>query len=203
MKPSFFDRMLLILFSLLGMVVGIVFILLAFGIFSLEAIYNIVQAFGMQLGSFNFGLVLGGIGVVFFLVCLRLMIGFNKKGNRVSTPPPATTALIAQEEFGTTRITLAAIDAMVQRHCRANNQVREASSVIKLQEDGSIAIELKLVLLNETNVPETTSKLRASLKEYLEGLTGIKAENISMMVVTAPAQQLAKSGTGKRELANG
>ena len=99
MKPSFFDRLLLILFSLLGMAVGIVFILLAFGIFSLEAIYNIVQAFGMQLGSFNFGLVLGGIGVIFFLVCLRLMIGFNKKGNRASTPPPATTALIARRSL--------------------------------------------------------------------------------------------------------
>ena len=122
-----------------------------------------------------------------FLVSLRLIIGFNKQPKGEKTPV-ATAATVASGDFGTVQITLAAIDAMVQRHCRANNKVREATSVVSTR-DGGVAISLKLVLLSDANVPEVTTELQKSLKEYIEGLTGIMTSDINIVVVSAPAQQ--------------
>ena len=55
--------------------------------------------------------------------------------------------------------------------------------------DGGVAISLKLVLLSDANVPEVTAELQKSLKEYIEGLTGIVVNDISIMVISAPSQQ--------------
>lgn len=187
MKASFFDRFLLVIWALLGMAAGLALLLVATGIFSLEVAHVMLDAYAAQVGSLNFRLLIACAGLVFFLVSLRLIIGFNKR-EKAPKEPVSTTAIIANNDFGAVQISLAAIDAMVQRHCRANSKVREVSSVVGTR-DGGVAISLKLVLLSEANVPEVTAELQKSLKEYIEGLTGIAVNDISIMVISAPTQQ--------------
>lgn len=189
MKPSFFDRFLLVISTLVCMAAGIALLLVAAGIFSLEAARMLVDGYAAQAGNLYFRLTVGGAGLIIFLVALRLIIGFNRRA-REEKAPVLTSATIATGDFGSVQITLAAIDAMVQRHCRANSKVREAASVVSTR-DGSVSINLKLVLLTDANVPETTKELQKSLKEYIEGLTGIVVNDISMMVINAPSQQQA------------
>ncbi len=187
MKPSYFDRFLLVICALLGMVAGLALLLVAAGFFSLEAARLMVDAYAAQAGSLNFRLLVGCVGLLVFLVSLRLIIGFNKR-SKAQKEPAATAATIATGDYGTVQISLAAIDTMVQRHCRANNKVRETTSMVSTR-DGGVAISLKLVLLSDANVPEVTAELQKSLKEYIEGLTGIVVNDISIMVISAPSQQ--------------
>ena len=187
MKPSYFDRFLLVICALLGMVAGLALLLVAAGFFSLEAARLMVDAYAAQAGSLNFRLLVGCVGLLVFLVSLRLIIGFNKR-SKAQKEPTATAATIATGDYGTVQISLAAIDTMVQRHCRANNKVRETTSMVSTR-DGGVAISLKLVLLSDANVPEVTAELQKSLKEYIEGLTGIVVNDISIMVISAPSQQ--------------
>lgn len=187
MKPSYFDRFLLTICAILSMAAGLALLLVAVGFFSLEAARLMVDAYAAEVGSLNFRLLIGCVGLLVFLVSLRLLIGFNKR-SKAQKEPTATVATIATGDYGTVQISLAAIDAMVQRHCRANNKVREAASVVSTR-DGGVAISLKLVLLSDANVPEVTAELQKSLKEYIEGLTGIVVNDISIMVISAPSQQ--------------
>ena len=187
MKPHFFDRLLLAVVCILGMALGLAFLLLAIGVFSLDVLRIIVDNFAAHVGSFNFSLIIGAKGLLVFLVFLRLIIGFNKR-SKSEAPAPAAVATVVNSDFGSIQVSLAAIDAMIQRHCRSNNKVREAISVVSTRDNG-VAINLKLVLLSEANVPETTAELQKSLKEYVEGLTGITVKDISMMVINAPMQQ--------------
>ena len=187
MKPNYFDRFLLIICALLGMAAGLALLLVAVGVFSLEAARLMVDAYTAQVGSLNFRLLVGCVGLLVFLVSLRLIIGFNKRA-KGQKEPVATAATIVTGDYGTVQISLAAIDAMVQRHCRANSKVREATSVVSTR-DAGVAISLKLVLLSDANVPEVTAELQNSLKEYIEGLTGIVVNDISIMVISAPSQQ--------------
>ena len=187
MKPHFLDRLLLVVVCILGMALGLAFLLLAIGIFSLDVIRVIVDNYAAHVGNLNFNLMIGVNGLVVFLVFLRLVIGFNKRSKN-EAPAPAAVATVVNSDFGSIQVSLAAIDAMIQRHCRSNNKVREAISVVSTRDNG-VAINLKLVLLSEANVPETTAELQKSLKEYVEGLTGIAVKDISMMVINAPMQQ--------------
>lgn len=188
MKPSFFDRFLLVVCALLGIAAGVAVLLVSVGIFSLDVARTMVDGYAAQIGALNFRLLLGAVGLVVFLVSLRLIIGFNKTPKSERKEPVATAATVGGGDYGTIQITLAAVDTMVQRHCRANSKVREATSVVSTRE-GGVAISLKLVLLSDANVPEVTKDLQKSLKEYIEGLTGIPVNDISIMVVSAPAQQ--------------
>ena len=181
MKPSIFDRFLLALWCLVGMAAGVGFLLMAVGIFP----------YGAQViaGILEDRLITGIAGALVFLVSLRLLIGFNKRGKENGTEKQtATTAVISSGDYGTVQITLAAIDSMVQRHCRANSKIREATSVVSLHE-GGIKVDLKLSLLSDANVPAVTEELQKTLKAYLEGLTGIQVNDISILVICAPAQQ--------------
>lgn len=187
MKASMFDRFLLIVWMLLGMAAGVALLLMAFGVFSLDAALAGLETYAAGIGGLNFSLLVGCVGVAVFFVSLRLIIGFNKRPKEQKAPPQ-TAVVISTGDYGTTQITLAAIDAMVQRHCRANGKVREATSVVGVKE-GGVAISLKLALLSDAMIPEVTSGLRTSMKEYLEGLTGIQVNDISIVVVSAPTQQ--------------
>ncbi|MEA5059333.1 MAG: alkaline shock response membrane anchor protein AmaP [Clostridia bacterium] len=189
MKPSYFDRFLLVICSLVGMAAGVALLLLSVGIFSLEVARAMVDGYAAQVGNLNFRLILGAAGLVVFLVSFRLIVGFNSRRGKAEKAPAATATTINSGDYGTIQITLAAIDSMVQRHCRANSKVREVTSAVSTRESG-VAISLKLVLLSEANVPEVTAELQKSLKEYIEGLTGITVNDISIMVVCAPTQQL-------------
>ena len=62
---------------------------------------------------------------------------------------------------------------MVQRHCRANPKVKECESSVTAIENTAVAIALKLVVSNETVLPEFTKALQDSLKEYIEMYCGI------------------------------
>lgn len=133
MKPSIFHRFLLVVLTLLGMVVGLLLLVMATGLYPLDTLRMGIDAYRTQLGTLNFALVMGGTGVVLFLLSLAILVGFNR-GDRTPAQPPVTSALVSAGDYGTTQIALSAIDAMVQRHCKTNVRIREVASVITLQE---------------------------------------------------------------------
>ncbi len=187
MKPSFFHRFLLVILTLVGMIAGLLLVVMATGLYPLHTLWAAIDAYQAQLGAMNFALVMGGVGLVVFLVSLVVLAGFTR-GPKEPAQAPVTAALVSAGDYGTTQISLSAIDAMVQRHCKANVKIREVTSVISLQE-GGVGIQLKLSLLNDANIPETTEALRTSLRENIESLTGIQVRDVSIMVVNTPAQQ--------------
>lgn len=180
MKPRIIDRLLLILLMLVLMALGLGMLAISLSFVPL-GILNDIVAFPYQ--SAQNGWITAGIGLVLVLWALRMIIGFNRRAKKTG---PAT-ALIAKTEFGTSTITLAAIDEMVRRHCAANEKILKQDSVISVKDD-KLVINLKLNLAEDTNVPEVTAALRESLTCYIENLTGIKVGDISMMVSTQPEQ---------------
>lgn len=180
MKPRIIDRLLLILLMLVLLALGLGLLAISLGFVPMDIVTNIVS-FPYQ--SVANGWITAGVGAVLVLWAIRMIIGFNRRAKKTG---PAT-AVIAKTEFGTSTITLAAIDEMVRRHCATNGNVRKQDSVISVK-DNKLMINLKLNLAEDANVPETTAALRESLTAYIESLTGIKVGDISMMVSTLPEQ---------------
>ncbi|MDR0840949.1 MAG: alkaline shock response membrane anchor protein AmaP [Christensenellaceae bacterium] len=186
MKATLFDKFLLLLVLLLLLAFAGVLACFALGLFLFPAAAVLLEMVEQQLGALNFQIILGAAALLVVLIALRLFVGFyGKRRDAKPRTAPVTAATIATTDFGVTEISLAAIDAMVQRHCRANNKIRETESVIAGKE-GGIHIGLKLVLLNDANVPDTTAELQKSLKEYIESLTGILVHDISILIVSQP-----------------
>lgn len=176
-------------------------ILLAFILVAVLAICTLLMGIALRLVPMTFiqniidwpyvdiinSIALGSVSALFFIFALRLFFAGKKQ-------PEAqpTYSLIKNNEFGSVFITLAAIDSMVQKHCRNNNRIRECVSSINLTNDG-ITIKLKLSLLPDSNIPELTSELQKGLKEYVENLSGILVQEIGILIVSMSGLQKARA----------
>ena len=98
MKPSIFHRFLLVVLTLLGMVVGLLLLVMATGLYPLDTLRMAIDAYRTQLGTLNFALVMGGTGVVLFLLSLAILVGFNR-GDRTPAQPPVTSALVSAGDY--------------------------------------------------------------------------------------------------------
>lgn len=178
MKPKLIDRFILWLLLILLIAIAAALIGISFHFIPITSINFLAEIiYAHQINA----VIVGCIGLVILALALRVM--FAGKGKVKSAPQPAT-ALIQASEQGSIFITLAAIDGMVQKHVRNNDRIKGCESQITAVSEG-IAIKLKLSLLPDTNIPELTTALQASVKEYIESLSGIQVTEVTILVGTA------------------
>jgi uncharacterized alkaline shock family protein YloU len=103
-----------------------------------------------------------------------------------------------QTEFGGTFISLEALDTMVQKHCRAQQRVRECHTTLHSSETG-VTIGIRLSVLPDTDVVTLSSELQKSLKEYVESLTGIQVGEIGILVENASASPAQNASVARVE----
>ncbi|MEL7608512.1 MAG: alkaline shock response membrane anchor protein AmaP [Bacillota bacterium] len=174
MKPKLIDRFLLLIILLLVLVLALLCLAFAAGLIPQALIVGFV---GILYGNPVNAMIACGIGLVLAILALRLMFAGHK---RAPAPMPQSV-LIKSTENGTVYISLAAIDTMVQKHCRAQNRIRECESMICPTKDG-VAIRLKLSTMPDTNLPEMTASLQETLKEYIQSLSGISVVDIPILI---------------------
>ena len=178
MKPKLFDRVLLVLL----LIIVIAFSLALLGIaMRLLPDFMVQSAVDFAYDGILPATILGATGLLLLIVSLRLLFANGKSKPKEVKP---TAALIRTTEFGTTSITLSALDSMAQKHCRANNRIKDCSTNITVGVGGGISIGLKLMLMPDTNVPELTEALQKTLKEYIEAYAGITVNEVWIVVVS-------------------
>ena len=186
MKFKWIDKLLLVVVLLLVIALAALCIGIAMSFITADMVAHIVGI--LTNGMIENKLIMGGIGLVLLIIAFRLFIAMgNKKDTQPAAAPKPVSALIHSGENGSAFISLAAIDGMVQRHCRANPKVKECESNVVASEDGFISIGLKLSVSNETVLPEFTKALQESLKAYIETYCGIAVRDIGILIVSAPA----------------
>ncbi len=132
-------------------------------------------------------IVYGIIGVIVLIIAFRVVIGMAGSKPPQGNEMPTSIHLVTSE-YGATYVSLAAIDAMAQRHCRAVSKVKDCMTNITPYENG-VRIAIKLVLSNEANIPELTASLQKSLKAYVEELSGVTVSDVSILIISAPSTQ--------------
>lgn len=179
MKAKLIDRILLAILLLLVIAVSLFLIMIAVQIFPARDVQQVVS--NIYANPTN-AIIVGAIGLVLFIVALRLMFASAGKKAVASAPMPTST-LVKANEIGSTYISLSAIDAMVQKHCRNNNRIRTIESVVRgVAEGGGVAINVRLALMPDTDIPALTDELQQTLKQYVESFSGISVREIGILV---------------------
>ena len=179
MKLKLFDRLLLGILLIAAILVSFVLFGIAANIISHEMVDNFVGLFYMFREN---ALILAGCGLLLLLICIKLL--FAGRGKKADVRP--ASALMKQTEFGGTFITLEALDAMIQKHCRAQQRVKDCHTTLHSTEAG-VTVGIRLSVLPDTDVVTLSAELQKSLKEYVEGLTGIHVNEIGILVEIAAA----------------
>ncbi len=173
MKVKLFDRILFALLLIITLGISLLLMALAIRLFPLADLQSILA---LLYDGIPNALILGISGLLLLVVTLKLIFSGEKK------PEEPTSTLVHSGELGAAFITLSAIDAMIQKHCRADNRIRNVVSVVRSVRDGGVTISVRLSLLPETEIPSLTHELQVSLKEYIEKHAGIIVREVGILI---------------------
>ena len=179
MKLKVFDRILLGILLIVAILASFVLFAIAANIITEDMANSFIGLFYMFREN---ALILAGCGLVLLLISIKLLFAGRSKKTEVR---PAS-ALMKQTEIGGTFISLEALDTMVQKHCRAQQRVKDCHTTLHSSETG-VTIGIRLCVLPDTDVVTLSSELQTSLKEYIESLTGIQVNEVGILVESAPA----------------
>jgi hypothetical protein len=171
MKISVLDRILLAFLCIFGVAVSVfsaLIVLRAIPLPNLDAFFQAVYT------DMLYTALVVAVALIVTVVCFKLLFA----GSGPKTPQ---SALVKSTENGNIRIALSALDSLVQKQVKSDPGVREARSTIVLAE-GGIRVRLRVSLMPEANIPETSTKLQEALKDYVETLSGIHVLEVSVYV---------------------
>lgn len=124
---------------------------------------------------------IGALLVLFF--CLRILFVRKKRVGRPTPDVVHEGIMLRNGEHGTSYITIKAIDAMVKKHVRANQKVRDCKVAIQPTDDQqNLNLQLQLVLAPDVVIPETCGELQASLSNHIQEMTGVVVKEVRVTV---------------------
>ena len=179
MKPRIIDKILLAIVLIVFIAIMACIVLCAFNVIDEDMRSAAFSALDFGENPYLFIGVCAG-AVLLGVIAIKLL--FTR--SRVKERDTGTNAsLLLADENGSAYITAASIDSMVQRYIKTNNRIRECSSTVKIDQLQGVTLDLKMVVLADTNVPELCDKVRKELKEYIEQYAGVTVALISIVVV--------------------
>jgi uncharacterized alkaline shock family protein YloU len=161
------DRIILTIYTLCLALLSTVVILFSLKLINLNFIWtNINTLYG------RWELLLTGI--VFLVVSIRLLIS----GMRYKT---GAEAVIRNTSLGQIRILLSAVETAVIRAAKDVAGVKDIK-VKMLRNGDNINIVLKVSIMPDIGIPETTEDIQRNVKSYVEQIIGIKINEIKVVV---------------------
>jgi uncharacterized alkaline shock family protein YloU len=123
---------------------------------------------------------IAAVAAIVFLLAVKLLLD-SFRSEKISQAPIQLTGL------GEVSITIGTLENMVKRSVHNVTGVHHVRPQIKCTPDG-IAVFIKVQLAPELNIPETTSQLQSSIREYLETYAGLKLVEAKVLVEDAPPE---------------
>lgn len=183
MTVSIFDRVILILVSILLALISIGLIL-----FPIESPNIISQNdLSMILWSIKGNYVYLFIGILLLLISIRFIVISIKTDKSTSK----NKYIIQRTDNGEINISQETIIGLAQSVADKFTGVRNVKTSVDILED-QLFIDLKGEVTPEINIPETTEELQIKVKEHVESCTGVNVNEIRVIItnVTAPVRNI-------------
>jgi len=103
-------------------------------------------------------------------------------------PRELPETIVSESDLGKVAITLGAVESLVQKVIRDIEDVTESKIYIKKQEDG-VSIVLKITVNYDVVIPDLTSEMQTTVKNYVESTAGIRVKNVRIIVSNVSNQK--------------
>ncbi|HHW02662.1 MAG TPA: alkaline shock response membrane anchor protein AmaP [Thermoanaerobacterales bacterium] len=164
---NIFDRVILTIYSMFLALASVIVIIFSARLISLED-------FGTRLSMLYGRWEVGAVGFIFLITSIKFLLS----GLKTQHYPEA---VIKNGEFGNISISLNAIENLILKIIRDIENVKDVKVHIKKRED-AISILLKLVVNYDVIIPEMTSELQKSVKNYIETTAGITVKDVNIKI---------------------
>ncbi len=182
-RLNMFNRILLFLYSL-----GVMAALFVFGLV-VAGWTTPVNFLRTYLANYNQRLIIGAVIAVFLIISIKFFIQSLSVANK-----PAQ-AIVRETELGQVRISVEAIENLIYRVANQINGISEIKSRVACLPEG-INIFLRVILLPEVNVPQTSDEIQNKVRDYISEFAGVSVRSVKVLVDSIAAE--SKPGTSRR-----
>ena len=190
MKHPVRDRLLILLCALAALCAAAASVALVLGRFSLvPAIELFGRVNNNVAGSFKIKaalVVTALVLVVFALLLISAVLPSRKKRS--------SNFAYQQNENGMVRISLKALEALVQRCLNQHAELKVVASSLHSDEE-SVRVDVHITLQSDISMPLAISALQKQIKRYLEACSGVVVKEVRVFVdgTTAATEETAQS----------
>ncbi|PZD93437.1 alkaline shock response membrane anchor protein AmaP [Paenibacillus sambharensis] len=178
------DRLLLLVYSIIGFAVSVVALLLVSRIIPEREAEDWVESlYGTD--RLLQGIVIT-VSVIILLISLRFLYVALRRGN-ASSP-----SIDQRTEFGDIRISVETVENLALKAAAKQRGVKDLRARIRIVESG-LDIMLRTVVDGETSLPLVTEEIQRAVKEHVEEITGIPVSSVSVFVANIVQTQTFKS----------
>lgn len=159
----FFGGLTLFFYTLIILMVGGLFIVIAANIIPLT---YIIETLGTIYSNTDVRLILGvtgGLLIFIAIMIVQITVGIIKKEKTIAFENPD----------GQVTISLTAIEDFIKRAMKQLPEVKESRPNVKASKKG-ITIVNRVVLFSDVNIPETTEKIQNIVKSRVQDMLGVE-----------------------------
>lgn len=183
---KWYDRILLTVLSVFGAVFGLCMVSVAIGWPLDEVALRGISAL-CQEGIVRW--ILAVLALLLLLICARLLwVAFKRAGEFGKE-----SVVVESSQGGQTFISREAIVAMVQRHAKENNHVSSCKAKVCSVED-KLELQVRLTVTQGTQIAELTKRLQESIKNCVHSSSGIKIDEVHILVESESAAATSRLG---------
>lgn len=165
---NLFDRMLLALYTFCLTIALLLFLFILTDWITLPNFLSQVKQLPVR------EVVLWVLIGLFIIIGIRLFwVSFQQ--------PRKRNALIRDDVLGRVRISLQALESLVERTVFQTSGVREVKTKILPAQEG-IGVQVRVVVTPDLNIPETSTEIQNNIKEKILLVTGIPVRNVEIEV---------------------
>lgn len=166
----FFRGLILFFYTLMFILAGALFIVVAANIIPLGYIVDIL---GMVYTNTDIRVILGltgGLLIFISIMVVQITVGIINKEKTIAFENPD----------GQVTISLSAIEDFIKRAMKQLPEVKESRPSVRAGKKG-ITIVNKVVLFSDINIPETTEKIQSIVKSRVQDMLGVE-ESVQIQV---------------------
>lgn len=175
MKHPVRDRILILVYALCTLCVAAGAVALAFGKIPYEQTARLLSD-ALSVMTVKKRIVLTAVAVVLALASL-LLIGVTLPSKKKRS----SSFAIQQNENGMVRISLKALDSLVQKCLGQHAELKVVSSSLYSDEE-SIRVDVHISLQADISMPLAISALQKQIKKYLEACSGVVVQEVRVFV---------------------
>ena len=182
MKHPVWDRILLLVCALCAVCGAGVIIALLYGVVSVAEITAYMNEYGVLLSGMKGKLIMIAAAAVLAIFGLMLISAiFPSRKKRSST------FAIQRNENGTVKISLKALETLVQKCLNQHAELKVVTSSLFSDEE-SVRVDVHINMQTDISMPLAISALQKQIKKYLEACSGVVVKEVRIFVEgTMPA----------------
>ncbi|MBS6475954.1 MAG: alkaline shock response membrane anchor protein AmaP [Clostridiales bacterium] len=187
MKIRPFQRILLVIESLLLSALLVLLGLCVCGVFSLSDVTELLEKCQNNV-PVMIAILAVLLALVLFSVCMMFL------GVKKAVPQ---SVFIKSGENGNVCITMQSINTLIMKHAKNIQGVTEARVYTKADPDG-LAVLIKIAVMKDSVIPQVTQELQVSVKQMTAEVVGLTAKEVSVLVDNSIAVNAAAAHTRVR-----